>query len=464
MSNRRSKFRLTAVVLSVVGLGSPVVSSAGPGTLQFSASTYTTMDESNVSNNTTITVTRTGGSDGAVSVDYNTSDGTATAGSDYTTALDILEWVDGNSEPKTFMVHLIDDNDNNEGTETVNITLSNPTGGATLGSPNTAVMNITDDCGPGAHWIDSDINGLPCPAGTDILPHTRLDLTVNELPNTPTIILRGPTKIERQAGTTAAPTFPPSIPPSAPLGDHHINTEMVSMVLTNQDQTITLRAGVNEGLSQPSLGKIIELANEPTIAYSYFSIFIEVDVQGIGTLHTNDATVMAANITGVPPLNDSDFASTSTSTSTSTSPSNLGGYRKVGPATFTLFDENGDPVWTVTVGAHIPFVALIDNSFTATASNGAVTIAWETASEIDNAGFFIWRGQLKADKTECSLNGEDYTEVKKISPFILAQGSGAYYSYEDNQVASGNSYCYALEDIDLADKSTFHLDDISSVQ
>jgi len=109
-------------------------------------------------------------------------------------------------------------------------------------------------------------------------------------------------------------------------------------------------------------------------------------------------------------------------------------------------------------------VTLIDNSFTATASNGAVTIAWETASEIDNAGFFIWRGQLKADKTECSLNGEDYTEVKKISPFILAQGSGAYYSYEDNQVASGNSYCYALEDIDLADKSTFHLDDISSVQ
>ncbi|OAD22941.1 hypothetical protein THIOM_001236 [Candidatus Thiomargarita nelsonii] len=109
-------------------------------------------------------------------------------------------------------------------------------------------------------------------------------------------------------------------------------------------------------------------------------------------------------------------------------------------------------------------VTLVDGSFAATASNGAVTIAWETASEIDNAGFFVWRGQLKADKTECSLNGEDYTEVKKISPFILAQGSGAYYSYEDRQVASRNSYCYVLEDIDLADKSTYHLDDISSVQ
>ncbi len=107
-------------------------------------------------------------------------------------------------------------------------------------------------------------------------------------------------------------------------------------------------------------------------------------------------------------------------------------------------------------------VTLIDNSFTTTASNDAVTIAWETASEIDNAGFFVWRGQLKADKTECSWHGEDYTEVKKISPFILAQGSGASYSYEDKQVASFNTYCYALQDIDLMDKPTFHLDDITA--
>ena len=110
----------------------------------------------------------------------------------------------------------------------------------------------------------------------------------------------------------------------------------------------------------------------------------------------------------------------------------------------------------------VTLVTLINNSFTATTSNGGVTIAWESASEIDNAGFFVWRGQLKAGKTKCSQNVKHYTEVKKISPFIPAQGSGASYSYEDNQVASGNTYCYALEDVDLMGKPTYHLDDITA--
>jgi hypothetical protein len=108
-------------------------------------------------------------------------------------------------------------------------------------------------------------------------------------------------------------------------------------------------------------------------------------------------------------------------------------------------------------------VTLIDNSFTATASNGAVTIAWETAMEIDNAGFYVWRGQLKADKTECSKNGKDYTKVKRLnSTLVPAEGDASSYSYEDWKVASGNTYCYALEDVDLFGKSTYHLDDIPS--
>ncbi|KHD06176.1 hypothetical protein PN36_20645 [Candidatus Thiomargarita nelsonii] len=102
-------------------------------------------------------------------------------------------------------------------------------------------------------------------------------------------------------------------------------------------------------------------------------------------------------------------------------------------------------------------VALVENSFIATPG---INVTWETASEVDNAGFFIWRGQLKPGKTECSLDLNIYAEVKRIEPFIQAQGTGASYSYFDNQVASGNSYCYALEDIDLADKSTFHLNDL----
>ena len=53
----------------------------GAGTLQFSAATYSVAENGG---NATITVTRTGGSAGAVGVTFATSNGTATAPSDYT--------------------------------------------------------------------------------------------------------------------------------------------------------------------------------------------------------------------------------------------------------------------------------------------------------------------------------------------------------------------------------------------
>src|SRR5205085_517991 len=52
-----------------------------PGTLQFSNTAYSINENGGTA---TITVTRTGGSGGSVTVNYATSNGTATAGSDYT--------------------------------------------------------------------------------------------------------------------------------------------------------------------------------------------------------------------------------------------------------------------------------------------------------------------------------------------------------------------------------------------
>ncbi len=54
----------------------------GPGTLQFSAVTHSANEGSG---SATVTVSRTGGGDGAVSVNYATSGGSASAASDYTT-------------------------------------------------------------------------------------------------------------------------------------------------------------------------------------------------------------------------------------------------------------------------------------------------------------------------------------------------------------------------------------------
>ena len=110
--------------------------------LQFSSATY---DVSEAGTTATITVTRTASSAGAVSVGYATSNGTATtAGNDYTATSGTLNWTDGDAASKTFTIAITNDT-TVESSETVNITLSNPTNGAVLGSPSSVVLTITDN-------------------------------------------------------------------------------------------------------------------------------------------------------------------------------------------------------------------------------------------------------------------------------------------------------------------------------
>ena len=121
----------------------------GAGALQFSAATYSVAENAGPA---TVTVTRTGGSSGAVSVTFATSNGTATAPGDYTAVVSqSVSFAAGDTAPKTVSIPIIDDTAV-EGNETVNLALTAPTGGATLGSPSTAVLTITDNdvASPGA--------------------------------------------------------------------------------------------------------------------------------------------------------------------------------------------------------------------------------------------------------------------------------------------------------------------------
>ena len=95
-------------------------------------------------------MTRTGGSSGAVSVTFATSNGTATAPGDYTAVSPItVSFANGDTASKTVNIPISDDT-TVEANETVNLALTSPTGGATLGSPSTAVLTITDnDVAPG---------------------------------------------------------------------------------------------------------------------------------------------------------------------------------------------------------------------------------------------------------------------------------------------------------------------------
>ena len=114
-----------------------------PGTLQFSASSYTVNE---AGGSVTVTVTRTGGSAGAVAVNYTTADISATAPSDYTTKSGQLTWADGDSADKTFTVNVANDA-SAEGPQTVQLNLSGPTGGASLGTNASATLVIDDTPG-----------------------------------------------------------------------------------------------------------------------------------------------------------------------------------------------------------------------------------------------------------------------------------------------------------------------------
>src|SRR5204862_7228603 len=93
------------------------------GTLHFSAPGYSVVENQGTA---TITVTRTNGSAGSVSVNYATSNGTATAGSDYTATSGTLTFAAGETS-KTFTVPIINDTAV-ENAETFTLTLSSPTG------------------------------------------------------------------------------------------------------------------------------------------------------------------------------------------------------------------------------------------------------------------------------------------------------------------------------------------------
>ena len=89
------------------------------------------------------------------------------------------------------------------------------------------------------------------------------------------------------------------------------------------------------------------------------------------------------------------------------------------------------------------------SSIKATPSDGQVTVKWKTESEINNAGFNVWRAEF--EKINNSL--------------IPAKGSptqGESYQFIDKNVQNRNNYLYKLEDIDLSGKSMFH-DPVSAI-
>jgi hypothetical protein len=139
------------------------------------------------------------------------------------------------------------------------------------------------------------------------------------------------------------------------------------------------------------------------------------------------------------------------------------------------YDFSGIPLeWTPGLGAHIlsaqPFsladaagvagqaltvnftvtsnpLAVMLASFAAQQQEDAVQVTWETVSELNNAGFNLYRS-LAADGERTLL-----ATVPSAAPGSTA---GAAYSWRDPDVVAGQTYWYLLEDMDLSGATSLH--------
>ncbi|MEP0915836.1 PA14 domain-containing protein [Leptolyngbya sp. DQ-M1] len=116
-----------------------IIDNDAPTSYTFSAAVF---NENENAGTATITVQRSGSTSTAGSISYATSNGTATAGSDYTATAGTLSFAPGETS-KTFTIAIRDDGDS-ERNETVNLTLSNPFSGS-LGTQGTATLSIADN-------------------------------------------------------------------------------------------------------------------------------------------------------------------------------------------------------------------------------------------------------------------------------------------------------------------------------
>jgi hypothetical protein len=115
-----------------------------PGSLQLSAASYSVNESSG---NLVTTVTRIGGASGVVGATLTMTAGTALAGSDYIATSSTVSFGSGDAASRIVSIPILNDNVA-EFAESFTVTLSAPTGGATLGAPIAASASIQDNDPP----------------------------------------------------------------------------------------------------------------------------------------------------------------------------------------------------------------------------------------------------------------------------------------------------------------------------
>jgi parallel beta-helix repeat protein len=220
-------------------------------------------------------------------------------------------------------------------------------------------------------------------------------------------------------------------------GEEEIRTKVSEADIVIQNNIIYAN-GTSAGIS----------ANTPSLPGEDFNLIFNAGAETETGDQAAITTFGANTITGVDPLFVSTIAGSEDLHLTSGSPAIEAG-TELGVGDDIEKGSRPRPAGTLPDLGAYEFeepTAITLASFTAQAGLGGVTLAWETAAEIDNAGFNLYRAPSPAGP---------WTQVNPtLIPAAGDPASGANYSFAD---APGyGTFYYELEDVDYYGLSTRH--------
>jgi hypothetical protein len=104
--------------------------------------------------------------------------------------------------------------------------------------------------------------------------------------------------------------------------------------------------------------------------------------------------------------------------------------------------------WDIGADEYNGFTAVRLAAFRAVGLDSAAAVEWETATELDNLGFHLYRG--------LSMDGPWERLTQTLIPGLGSSPEGKRYSFLDGGLRNGATYYYRLEDVDRRGQVTSH--------
>ncbi len=110
--------------------------------------------------------------------------------------------------------------------------------------------------------------------------------------------------------------------------------------------------------------------------------------------------------------------------------------------------QNRVPAWDIGADDASGTTAVKLMSFEARPLDSAISLTWQTASELDNLGFHVYRAS--------SASGPWSRVTASLIPGLGSSAVGRAYSFRDGGLTNGVRYFYRLDDVDASSKTTSH--------